>query len=436
MYWALIPLSLLPAIVHWWWTRSVADPAASAVLPERHLSITQRVSFVTVLCVVTIIIGAGWQAVWILPVQFVALAASTYRTRRAMFGETWPFRRYLSWRARFHAGMFGLWWFVAFAPTLIAQASPAWTWWLTALSLAIALAWHHWSGRILLWLLRASPLNRPDLDAHFQRVFSGARVPTPPLWRAGFEGGRLANAFAMITLERRGVLFLDSLLDLLPPEQITAILAHEVAHLEQFHRRRLLGIYITMTLLIVLLMAGSGVAALIVPGFEAWSWILSVVGVFTAMWLRARRMQTHETDADLRAIELCGDPDALIRGLIRIYEINHIPRRWSSVTEERATHPSLARRIRTIRDRIAATHAAPEPIERLVVASSEPGRWAVLDHHRVAFVWIDGLSRRSQAEADDPGDSATILDRASRVEMVTFDQLCELRLSRRAVGSR
>ncbi len=427
MYWALIPLSLLPALVHWWWTRSVADPAASAVLPERHLSITQRVSFVTVLCGVSIIIGAGWHAVWILPVQFVALAASTYRTRRAMFGETWPFRRYLSWRARSHIGMFGLWWFVAFAPTLIAQASARWTWWLTALSLAIALAWHHWSGRILLWLLRASPLNRPDLDAHFQRVFSGARVPTPPLWRAGSEGGRLANAFAMITLERRGVLFLDSLLDLLPPEQITAILAHEVAHLEQFHRRRLLGIYITMTLLIVLLMAGSGVAALIVPGFEAWSWILSVVGVLTAMWLRARRMQSHETDADLRAIELCGDPDALIRGLIRIYEINHIPRRWSSVTEERATHPSLARRIRTIRDRIAATHAAPEPIERLVVASSEPGRWAVLDHDRVAFAWIDGLSRRSQAE--DPGDSATILDRASRVEMVTFDQLCELRLS-------
>src|SRR5688572_9239905 len=408
MYWALIALSLLPAILHWWWARSVADPAASAVLPERHLSITQRVSFVTMLCVVTIILGAGWQAVWILPVQFVALAASTYRTRRAMFGETWPFRRYLSWRARFHAGMFGLWWFVALAPTLIAQANPAWTWWFTALSVAIALAWHHWSGRILLWLLRASPLHRPDLDAHFQRVFAGARVPTPTLWRAGVEGGRLANAFAMITLERRGVLFLDSLLDRLPPEQISAILAHEVAHLEQFHRRRLLGIHITMTTLIVLLMTGSGVAALVVPGFESWSWIVSMIGVFTAMWLRARRMQAHETEADLRAIELCGDPDALIGGLIRIYEINHIPRRWSSVTEERATHPSLARRIRAIRDHVAATHAAPEPIERLVVASPEPGRWAVLDHHRVAFVWLDG----------DPGDSATILERASRVEMV------------------
>jgi len=148
----------------------------------------------------------------------------------------------------------------------------------------------------------------------------------------------------------------------------------------------------------VLLMTGSGVAALLVPGFEEWSWIVSVAGVFAAMWLRARRMQAHETDADLRAIELCGDPESLIRGLIRIYEINHIPRRWSSMTEERATHPSLARRIRTIRDRMAATHTAPEPIERLVVASSERGRYAVLDQQRVAFAWIDESSRRSEID--------------------------------------
>src|SRR5688572_11526449 len=431
MYWALFPLALLPAALHRWWTRSVADPAASAVLPERHLAITQRVSFVTMLCMVTIILNAGWQAAWILPVQFVALSASTYRMRQAMFGETWPFSRYLSWRARFHAGMFGLWWFIALGPPLIARASPLFTWWLTAVTVAIALAWHHWSGRVLLWLLRASPLDRPDLEAHFQRVFAAARVPAPILWRAGCEGGRLANAFAMITLDRRGVLFFDSLLDQLPPDEITAILAHEVAHLEQFHRRRLLGMYAATTVLILLLMIGSALAALFVPGFESWSWIVSVVGVLGAMLVRARRMQAHETDADLRAIELCGDADALIRGLVRIYEINHIPRRWSVVAEERSTHPSLARRIRNIRDRIAATHAAPQPIERLVVPSSEPGLCVVFDHNRIAFLWVDGLSRRSQAkaEADDPGDAATILDRAHRVEMITFDQLSELRLS-------
>jgi heat shock protein HtpX len=420
MSWLLVPTALVPAALHWWWTRSVADPAASAVLPERHLAIVQRVSFVTMLCMIAIIFGAGWQAVWILPLQFVALSASTHRTRRAMLGETWSFRSYLSWRTRFHAGMFGLWWVVALAPLVIAQANPPVTWWLTGLAIATALAWHHWSGRVLLWLLRASPLQRPDLDALFQPVFAAARVPAPALWRAGSEGGVLANAFALITRDRRGVLFFDSLLDRMPADELTAILAHEVAHLEQFHRRRLLGRYAVTATLIVLLMIGAGVVALVMPGYEMWSWVPSVIGLCGAVWLRARRMQALETDADLRAVELCGNPDALIHGLVRVYEINHIPRRWSALTEERATHPSLARRIRAIRERVGPIPTRPDqPIDRLVARSTDAGRCAVIDHHRIAFVWIDGHI----------GDAATILDRASRVEMTTYDQLSELRVS-------
>ena len=88
--------------------------------------------------------------------------------------------------------------------------------------------------------------------------------------------------------------------------------------------------YSVTTMLIVLLMIGTTAADLFVPGFESWIWIASVGGVCGAMLLRAQKMRAHETDADLRAIELCGDAEALIRGLIRIYEINHIPRRWSA----------------------------------------------------------------------------------------------------------
>jgi Zn-dependent protease with chaperone function len=419
MHLIAVPLALLPAALHWWWTRSIVEASASAVLPERHLAAGQRVSFVTMLCTMTIVTIAQWHAAWILPVQFVALAVSAYRARRVMFAETWTFRRYLSWRVRFHTGMFGLWWFVALAPVLVAQASPRATWWLAGLLAVIALAWHHWSGRLLLVLLRASRLERPDLDSHFQRVFAAARVLTPDLWRAGVAGGRLANAFAMITVGQRGVLFFDSLLDQLTPDEITAILAHEVAHLEQFDRRRLLGRYLVTTALILLLMLGSAAARLVIPAFESWVLIVSLSAVFAAMWVRARRMQGHETDADLRAIELCGDAEALIRALTRIYEINHIPRRWPAVAEQRSTHPSLARRIRSIRERIAPTQAPANLLERLVVASSEPGRCALIDHYRVGFLWLGG----------ELGDPETMLDRARRVEMTALDQLSELRLS-------
>jgi len=419
MYWIGIPIALLPAALHWWWTRSIIEGSASAVLPERHLAVAQRVSFVTMVCTLTIVVVARWHAAWILPVQFVALAASAYRTRRVMFGETWTFGRYLSWRLRAHTGMFGLWWFVALSPALVAQASPRTTWWLAGLLAVLAMAWHHWAGRVLLILLRASRLDRPDLQESFQRVFAAARVPAPDLWRAGVAGGRLANAFAMLSLDQRGVLFFDSLLDQLTPDEITAILAHEVAHLEQFDRRRLRSRYLVTSTLILLLMCGSAAARYFIPEFESWVLIVSLAAVFAAMLVRARRMQGHETDADLRAIELCGDAEALIRALTRIYAINHIPRRWSAVAEQRSTHPSLARRIRSIRDRLAPTDSPTDPLERLVVASLEPGRCALIDHQRVGFLWFDG----------ELGDPKTLLDRARRVEMTTFDQLSELRLS-------
>jgi Zn-dependent protease with chaperone function len=417
-YWA-IPLALLPAGLHWWWTRAVFARSESAVLPERHLATVQRVSAVTMLCTIAIVTLAGWAAIWILPVQFLALTSSSYRVRRVLFAETWTFRRYLTWRVRSSAGMFGLWWFVALMPVAVADTSPQVKPWLAVLTVLIALTWHHWNGRVLLFLLGASRLERPDLDMHFAPVFAGARVPTPRLWRAGMEGGTLANAFALVTLDLRGVLFFDTLLEQLTPDEVTAILAHEVAHLEQFTRRRMLVTYAVTAVLIILLTAGSAIASVLAPGLEPWIGLISVVGVFMGIWLRARRMQALETDADLRAIELCSNPEALIRGLTRIHEINHIPRRWALRVEERSTHPSLARRIRTIRARASSEPVTTDPMERIVVASSENGRCAMIDHQRVGFLWVDG----------DISNAEGLVDRASRVEMMAFDQLSELRLT-------
>ena len=68
-----------------------------------------------------------------------------------------------------------------------------------------------------------------------------------------------------------------------------------------------------------------------------------------AMAMRARDKQRQETTCDLRAVELTGDADALVRGLTRLYTIARIPRRTEQQRERSATHPSLARRIRDIR---------------------------------------------------------------------------------------
>ena len=416
--WIALIVALFPAALHWSWTRTFSDRAGVGVVPERHLAIAQRMSAVTALCTMGIVILAGWSASWILSVEFVALSGSTYRMRRALFAETWPFHRYLTWRVRVFAAMFGFWLFMVVAASAVAAVAPPLSWGIAGLSVAIALAWHHWHGRVLLFMLGATRLERPDLDVHFQPVFDRARVPRPPLWRAGMTGGVLANAFALPTLSYRGVLFFDTLLEQLPADEITAILGHEVAHLEQFNPRRLRGLYLITVVTILLLLMGVTVASVIAPELEEWTTVIACLASFAGLWLRARRMQSHETDADLRAIELCENPEALVRALTRIYEINHIPRRWSVQAEERATHPSLAGRIRAIRQRAGAAPADTVLLERLVIASSEPGRCATVDRDRVGFFWIDG----DATSGDD------LVARARRAEVIAYDQLSELRI--------
>jgi Zn-dependent protease with chaperone function len=372
---------------------------------------------VTTLCTMGIIVISGWSSCWLLPLQFLALTRTSHRVRRVLFDEAWPFHRYLIWRVRIFAGMLGFWCFIAVAPTIVASAPSTLRWWICGALVALGLAWHHWHGRVLLFMLGATRLERPDLEEPFRRVLDRANAAVPALWRAGASGGVLANAFALPSLSRSGVLFFDTLLERLSPEEVTAILAHEVAHLEQFTRRRLLSLYAVTVTTILLMIIGIAAAASFAPKLQSWVGIISFGAVFAGFWLRARRMQAHETGADLRAIALCDNPEALVSALTRIHTINHIPRRWSVHAEERATHPSLARRIRSIRH---ASSAPPMAIERLVVASPHSGRHAVIDGDRVGFLWTDG----DIAERDDD-----IIARARRTETLTYDQLSELRLA-------
>ena len=193
-----------------------------------------------------------------------------------------------------------------------------------------------------------------------------------------------ANALAIPSVRGNHVLFFPTLLEQLSAAEIAGVLAHEVAHLEHY-TPRIHRLYATGAALVVMLIGGGVAAALWAPGSAWWVLLASFIAVFAGLSLRAQRMQPKETEADLRAIELSEDPDASISGLIRLHAINHVPRRWSAQFEERATHPSLARRIRAIRG-----HGNPAPpaatIERVVIGSPERGRALVVDADRVRLL--------------------------------------------------
>ena len=184
----------------------------------------QRVAATASACAMVAVAAAGWRALWVLPLLFVGVAGATYPTRRLLFGETWPFHRYLAWRARVVCGLAGFFLLLAAAPALLAAAPPQARAWAGALLLAVLLAWHHWHARLLLLIVGATRLERADLAAAFAPVLERITAPAPEVWRAGPAGGVLANALALPDRRRGRVLFFDTLLERLTPRETAAII--------------------------------------------------------------------------------------------------------------------------------------------------------------------------------------------------------------------
>jgi len=416
--WIAVPLALVPAAVNWWLTRRFPIDGDRRALPERHMALAQRVSVVSSSCAIAIGVLAQWSALWILPIQVIALACTNHRTRQLLFGETWPLHRYLLWRFRMFGGVWAYWVCLALTPAAIVYTSAPLRWWAAGVCGVVLLAWNRWYTRVLLFVLGASRLTRPDLNERFQHVFGRARVAAPEVWRVGCEGATLMNALALPSLTGNGVLFFDLLLERLSVEEITAILAHEVAHLEHYAPRLRRLSLIGIALILVFISVGAG-ADMISTELPSWLPVLSIATVFASVAMRARRMQPKETEADLRAVDLCGNPEALVSGLTHVYTVNHVPRRWSARTEERATHPSLATRIADIR-RHAQAADPPPPDERTVIASPESGRWALIEHDRVTFLWT---------APDATATAGDLVERAHRLERLAFAELSELRIA-------
>lgn len=417
-------LACVPALVTWWQYRALSRSGESAVLSERIAYARGRVAASSAFAAAFIVIGLTKTAWWSIPLLLLTLGIASHRPRKTLFGETWSLAQYLEWRSRVIVGTLGFWIVLALTPALVAATPAAGQVSVAALLLVALLAWHHFYARILLAVLKATPLQRSDLEPFFTPVFQRTMAILPTLWRAGAAGGVFANALALPAAGQGRVLFFDTLLERLSPAEVAAILAHEVAHLEHFHIKLLRRMYIATSVAVAMIVGVSATLAMMAP---ASAWIastLSPVVVFTGLALRARRMQGEETNSDRRAVALCGDPDALISALTRLHELHHVPRRLSPDVEQHATHPSLARRIRAIRDGAGERQTAAL-LSPIVLVSSDPGRLAILEPERFTLVWA---TPGAAGLLDDP------IGVAKRIEARTYDQLRELRISTAADG--
>lgn len=256
---------------------------------------------------------------------------------------------------------------------------------LGAVTLGSAYLSYRFGTARLLAAVDADPIPReraPDLHRRLDALLARMDVERPTLYVADT---RAPNAFA-VGGSGGGALVVDrSLFRLLPPRELEAILAHELAHLETNDglaaalvdglARTVVGLFTLVTLPALLALSGfAGGSAWIRgrPGdrsdvFARLHRLLAggLAAGFVLVTLLARtRSRRREFAADDRAAEVTGDPLSLARALRRIDRASDPTWSFAPLSSHRdtddplerwlSTHPPTADRIERLRRRAAA----------------------------------------------------------------------------------
>ncbi len=353
-------------------------------------------------------------AILLVLITVFGVLVGRFPSRKAIFKESWGIWDYLSHTVRFWLALLGPWLLVAWLPVVAGRTGSGAL--LSTIPMGVvAVLWVWFQPAILRTLLRAEPLDQEDLREGFARVLERARCRQPTVYRAVAKGGHWVNAFALPSLERPSVLMPDGLLEALSAEEVTAIFAHEVAHLEHFRPKRLLlgrlGFLVLATIPIVI---WAGPYRSVVENYAS-VWPLALL---FALLFAATSHQKHESASDARAAELSGDPEALIRGLTKIHVLSRISRRWDSNLEQWSSHPSLARRIQNIRRQTGETVEQFEPL--VLPHASGSSQAVVLDAQNLH--WLDGLPDER------PSDPDGLKQAARERRSIPYQDLRDLRL--------
>jgi Zn-dependent protease with chaperone function len=420
-----VAAAVAPALITWWSDRRLLgkgdDPALPELLASRRRTNVRAIAVAAAL----MIVFAGGEAAWGIPLLLLLLIAVAYPLRTRLLGETWGFGSYLWHTSLSFVAGFGFWIALAYTPAVvqwILRVSGPERWMSTgvvvAALLTALLAWEAWYPWLWLRAHAAQPLTRADLVPRFEVIVQRAGTVVPSVYSVGPSGSRFVNAVALPSARRPSVAMGNALLELLDADESTAIFAHEVAHFDHFTARRVRRIQLANRALIVLAVAMPLAAT--AGGFTVWPWLgwLWPLAVLVALVQRASKSQQHETESDLRAAALCGDPEALVRGLVKLHLHARIPRRWAVDLERAASHPSLVRRIQAIR---AGGDAAEQLGAATVIRSSHQGSWVVFDDARV--YWLEGVAEGTDAEL------SALRDAASSYRAVNYRDLAELRVA-------
>lgn len=411
-----VVLALLPGLFTWWkgrpLLRSLGDPA----LPELLMAKQQRVSLVLVFCVVFLVAFGGANVYWAVPLQVLGLVVGGYPLGRVLLGESTRASTYVWSNLKSVFGAFGFWLALGATPLLVVALGKG-GWPLSIAWLALLLIWEWRYPRLWLRMHDAVPLDDPVLQSRLDAIVAKSGLQPPATYRIGTDGRRLVSAVALPSVRQPAIAMGNGLLELLPPDEVAAIFAHELAHIEQYSPRIVRGIQRENWFLIIGAVVGSYAITVFAPASSS---LLLLVWPFVSLMVLSRRgsrRQAQETESDLRAAALCGDPEVVVRALAKLHVHAFIPRRWAVDFERNASHPSLARRIQALRGE--ESPAVPQATRSAVLETAREGSLVLLD---ARAYWFDGVP------AGVPHEIEALRAAASSYRAVQYPDLVELRV--------
>jgi len=367
-----LALGLLPALYELRLRRILLSLLDDPTLASRVvLSRTTRL-LVASLAAVAVVAATAQPAAAAAPFA-VAWVASAH-TRRRVYDETWG----VVARTRQAVGFVA----VYLGPSVLAGVVPllcAPLGWLGVpvglLAFATGIAWLTSPTRVARLLLHHELVPNAALRADLQAVSDRATCPAPASAMVGLPGGVLASAIAVADERRPASLLGRTLVDELPPDQVLALHAHGLAHLEQ---RRGAAARPARLRVVALLVVG----ALLSPPLLAvvdhpLPLALGIAAACFAALLVGRPIGAAGTpELDRRAVELGAAPQALLDALVALHARSLLPRQPGARAEARAAPPSLAPRIQALR----AEFDLPVP--------ARPAPTWVRGHTRGELVWL------------------------------------------------
>ena len=226
--------------------------------------------------------------------------------------------------------------------------------WLVLVLLIVAL--YVKAPQILQGIWRATPLRDLNLRGMLAELArrTGVAFKEIMVWHTG--RARIANAgVAGLLPWSRKIFLTDCLLENFSPEEIRTVVAHEFGHIKHRHIWIYLGFSLTYFLAAILYYAylapiwkdllGEG------PMVDALSTLLFFYLYFVLIFRYLSRRLEYQ--ADIYSVEVTGDPMSFKISLLKLADLNYVPKVLRRVFELTLTHPSVERRIEMV-DRFLA----------------------------------------------------------------------------------